>query len=38
MKIFKAKRSGITRIKDVMNDVRLTPPEFNIDEMFIVTL
>ena len=38
MKILKAKRLGITRIKDVMNDVRLTPPEFNIDGMFNVTL
>jgi|688.fasta_scaffold1806531_1 ATP-dependent DNA helicase RecG len=38
MKIFKAKRLGITLIKDVMNDVRLTPPEFNIDGMFTVTL
>jgi ATP-dependent DNA helicase RecG len=38
MKIFKAKGTGITRIKDVMNYVRLTPPEFNIDGMFTVTL
>ncbi|GGC90838.1 ArsR family transcriptional regulator [Flavobacterium lutivivi] len=30
--------SGITRIRDVMNDERLTPPEFNIDGMFTVTL
>lgn len=30
--------SGITRIRDVMNDEGLTPPEFNIDGMFTVTL
>ncbi len=30
--------SGITRIRDVMNDVGLTPPEFNIDGMFTVIL
>lgn len=30
--------SGITRIRDVMNDKGLTPPEFNIDGMFTVTL
>ncbi|MFA9195933.1 ATP-binding protein [Flavobacterium sp. FBOR7N2.3] len=30
--------SGITRIRDVMNDERLTPPEFNIDGMFTVIL
>lgn len=30
--------SGITRIRDVMNDVSLTPPEFNIDGMFTVIL
>jgi len=30
--------SGITRIRDVMNDERLPPPEFNIDGMFTVTL
>lgn len=38
MKIFKAKGTGITRIKDVMNDEGLTPSEFNIDGMFTVTL
>ncbi len=30
--------SGITRIRDVMNDEGLTPPEFTIDGMFTVTL
>jgi ATP-dependent DNA helicase RecG len=30
--------SGITRIRDVMNDEGLTPPEFSIDGMFTVTL
>lgn len=30
--------SGITRIRDVMNDEGLTPPEFNIDGMFTVIL
>ncbi|MCO6175899.1 putative DNA binding domain-containing protein [Flavobacterium sp. NRK F10] len=30
--------SGITRIRDVMNDEGLNPPEFNIDGMFTVTL
>lgn len=30
--------SGITRIRDVMKDEGLTPPEFNIDGMFTVTL
>lgn len=30
--------SGITRIRDVMNDEGLTPPEFNIDGIFTVTL
>ncbi|MBD0725867.1 ArsR family transcriptional regulator [Flavobacterium sp. L1I52] len=30
--------SGITRIRDVMNDEGLTPPEFNTDGMFTVTL
>jgi ATP-dependent DNA helicase RecG len=30
--------SGITRIRDVMYDEGLTPPEFNIDGMFTVTL
>ncbi len=30
--------SGITRIRDVMNDEGLTPTEFNIDGMFTVTL
>ncbi len=37
---FKLKQigSGITRIRDVMNDVGLTPPEFNIDGMFTVIL
>lgn len=37
---FKLKQigSGITCIRDVMNDVSLTPPEFNIDRMFTVIL
>ena len=30
--------SGITRIRDVMKDEGLTPPEFSIDGMFTVTL
>lgn len=30
--------SGITRNRDVMNDVGLTPPEFNIEGMFTVIL
>uniref|UniRef100_UPI0040492163 RNA-binding domain-containing protein n=1 Tax=Flavobacterium sp. TaxID=239 RepID=UPI0040492163 len=30
--------SGITRIRDVMKDEGLTPPEFSIDGMFSVTL
>jgi ATP-dependent DNA helicase RecG len=30
--------SGITRIRAAMNDEGLTPPEFNIDGMFTVTL
>lgn len=30
--------SGITRIRDVMKDEGLNPPEFNIDGMFTVTL
>ncbi len=30
--------SGLTRIRDVMNDEGLTAPEFNIDAMFTVIL
>lgn len=38
MRLVEQVGSGITRIRDVMNDEGLTPPEFNIDGMFTVTL
>jgi ATP-dependent DNA helicase RecG len=38
MRLVEQINSGITRIRDVMNDEGLTPPEFSIDGMFTVTL
>lgn len=38
MRLVEQIESGITRIRDVMNDAGQTPPEFNLDGMFTVTL